>query len=496
MLKLLNAQQTKQADKHTIENEPISSIELMERASSAFVKFFIERYPNKGQRISVYCGKGNNGGDGLAIARLLVNEKYNSVNVFITDFTDNNSLDFNRNLELLQELDISIFYLKLASELEFQQSDIIIDALFGIGLNRPLDGEWAKLIKKINHFPGIKVSVDVPSGMPAEGKLQDDNIFKADWVITFQRPKLNFLLPLSAPYIKEWKVINIGLDENFIESISSPFYWFWKKDISKYIRVKNTFDHKGTNGHNLIIAGAENTMGAALLCAEASLRSGSGLITASIPQSGITSLNSRLPEIMYLSREEIANINLDKYQSICIGPGLGQDKAAKEILETVIQNYRKPIVFDADSLNILAEDQNLLKSVPPHSVLTPHLKEFDRLFGEHLGCWERIETAFERAKELQIFIVLKNRYTMIFSPDGLCYFNSSGSPAMATGGMGDVLTGMIGSYIAQGYAIDKAVLLGVFIHAYTGEHLSQNMYTIPPSKLLKLIPSIMKELKP
>ncbi|RRN77062.1 NAD(P)H-hydrate dehydratase, partial [Pseudoxanthomonas sp. SGD-10] len=336
---------------------------------------------------------------------------------------------------------------------------------------------------------------DIPSGMPAEGKLPDDNILKADWVITFQRPKLNFLLPLSAPFIKEWKVINIGLDESFIESTPSPFYWFWKKDISKYIRVKNAFDHKGTNGHSLIIAGATETMGAALLCAEASLKSGTGLTTASIPEAGINALNSRLPEIMYLSREEIPHTNLDRYQSVCIGPGLGKSEDSKNLLETIIRNYRKPIVFDADALNILSEDQDLLHTIPANSVLTPHIKEFDRLFGQHSGCWDRIDTAFKQAKALQVYIVLKNRFTMIFSPDGLCYFNSSGSPAMAIGGMGDVLTGMIASFIAQGYTIEKAVLLGVFIHAYTGEHLSQTMYAVPPSKLVKLIPYIMKELK-
>ncbi|RZK64366.1 MAG: NAD(P)H-hydrate epimerase, partial [Pedobacter sp.] len=298
MLKLLNAEQTKQADKHTIENEPITSIELMERASSAFVKFFVERFPVKNLRISVYCGKGNNGGDGLAIARLLVHERYTAVNVFIADFTENQTSDFSRNLELLQELDISIFYLKLAADLEFQQSDIVVDALFGIGLNRALDGEWSKLIKRMNQLSGTKLSVDVPSGMPSEGVLIGDAIFKSDLTITFQRPKLNFLLPASNPYIKEWKVVNIGLDENFIESTGSPYYWFWKKDVQSYLRPRQAFDHKGVFGHALLFAGADETMGAALLSADACHKTGCGLTSVSIPTSGLTALNSRMPEVM------------------------------------------------------------------------------------------------------------------------------------------------------------------------------------------------------
>ncbi len=495
MLKLLNASQIKLADAYTIENEPISSLHLMERASAAFVKAFSERFTDKKVYITLFCGKGNNGGDGLAIARLLHNDNYENLQVIIVDFSEKASPDFQENLIALQNTGVSIFYLKETELLELSYSDIVIDAVFGIGLNRALDGEWKTLINNLNQLPGIKISVDIPSGMPSEGKLYGDTIFKADWVITFQRPKLNFLLPLSAPYIKEWKVVNIGLDENFIESTASPFYWFWKKNIHKYIRVKNAFDHKGTNGHTLIVAGAQETMGAALLCAEASLKSGAGLTTASIPESGLIALNSRLPEVMYLARTVIHAENLNRYNSICIGPGLGKSDDAKSLLRTVIQHYRKPVVFDADALNILAEDETLLRSISPNSVLTPHIKEFDRLFGEHKGCWERIDTAFKQAKELQVFIVLKNRYTMIFSPQGLCYFNSSGAPAMAVGGMGDVLTGMISSFIAQGYTIEKAVLSGVFIHAYVGEHLSQSMYTVPPSKLVKLIPYMIKELK-
>lgn len=493
MLKLLDAQQTRQADKHTIENEPITSIELMERASSAFVKFFVERFPNKNFRVSVYCGKGNNGGDGLAIARLLVHERYTAVNVFIADFTENQTADFTRNLELLQELDISIFYLKVASELEFQQSNIVVDALFGIGINRPLDGEWAKLIKKINQFPGIKVSIDVPSGMPSEGVLLGDAIFKSDLTITFQRPKLNFLLPASNPYIKEWKVVNIGLDENFIESTGSPYYWFWKKDVQTYVKQRQAFDHKGVFGHALIFAGTDETMGAALLCAGSCHKTGCGLTSLSIPPGGLSALNSRIPEVMYISREKVINLDWNKFSVIGFGPGLGTTKESLQLLRDVLHNYKSPIVIDADGLNLLAENKELLLSLPQNSVLTPHMKEFDRLFGGHENWWDRITSAFENAKRYKVYIVLKNRYTMIFSPEGMCYFNSSGSVAMASGGTGDVLTGMITGLIAQQYSIEKAVLLAVFSHGYIGEQLAQTMYSVSASNIIKQIPRAFKE---
>lgn len=495
MLKLLNAEQTRFADQYTIENEPIPSLELMERASYTFVKTFTERFPDKKNRITIFCGKGNNGGDGLAIARLLDHDRYEFVEVIIVDFTEKSTKEFDANLIALQQTEVSIFYLKSPEQLPSRQSDIIIDAIFGIGLNRPLQESYQRLIENINLLTAKKISVDIPSGMPSEGKLYDESIFKADWVITFQRPKLNFLLPLSAPYIKEWRVVNIGLNERFIESSDSPYYWIWKKDIADNIKIRRAFDHKGTYGHNLIIAGDVNTMGAALLAAESSIRSGAGLTTACVPESGLTALNTRLPEVMYLGRSGLKEVDLRKFKAICIGPGLGKGKEAKAILSDLMKAYDKPIVFDADALNLLSEDEALQAEIPQNSVLTPHIKEFDRLFGEHNNCWDRIVTAFKRAKQLRVYIVLKNRYTMTFTPNGSCYFNSSGSPSMAIGGMGDVLTGMISSFIAQGYTVEKAIIMAVFLHGYIGEQLGQKMYVVPPTKLVKQIPYVIKELK-
>lgn len=496
MLKLLTAKQTQEVDKYTILNEPIRSSDLMERASKAFTKVFIDKFIDRKNNIIIFCGKGNNGGDGLAVARLLLEEGYQFIQVFIADFSEKATEDFEYNLERLQLKDAAIFYLKSANDIDIQESDVVIDALLGSGLNKPLTAEWEKLVRKINLFPGYKVSIDIPTGMPCEGELFNDNIIKSDWTVTFQRPKLNFLLPISSPYIKEWKVVNIGLNENFIQSTSSPFYWFWKGDIQNYIKPRQPFEHKGLLGHALIIAGANETMGAALLCTEACHKTGAGLTSTLIPESGLRALNARVPEAMYFSRDKLDQLNWENYHALAIGPGLGNDDEATNLLKTAFKNFRKPMVIDADALNILADNQALLAQLPENSVLTPHMKEFDRLFGEHSSWWTRIETAFEKAAKLKVFIVLKNRYTMIFTPQSICYFNSSGSPAMASGGMGDVLTGMIVSLLAQKYSVVKAVQLAVFSHGYAGEQLAQKMYVVPATNLIKQIPYILKELSP
>lgn len=496
MLKLLTAKQTQEADQFTILNEPIRSSDLMERAAKAFTKVFIDKFSDRNKSIIVFCGKGNNGGDGLAIARLLLDEGYQFIQVFVADFTEKSSEDFEFNLDRLILKEATISYLKTAHEVEVQEVDIVIDALIGSGLNKPLATEWEKLVRKINQFPGYKVSVDIPTGMPCEGELFNDHIVKSDWTITFQRPKLNFLLPISSPYIKEWKVVNIGLNENFIQSTSSPYYWFWKGDVQTYIKPRQPFEHKGLLGHALIIAGADETMGAALLCTEACHKSGAGLTTALIPESGLRAMNARIPEAMYCSAATFMNSNLDKYTVIGIGPGLGITAQAIDLLKSVFNRFNKPMVIDADALNILGIHPDLIALIPKNSILTPHMKEFDRLFGEHENWWKRIETAFKQAAALKVFIVLKNRYTMIFTPEGICYFNSTGSPAMASGGMGDVLTGMITSLLAQGYTVEKAVQLAVFSHGYAGEQLAQKMYVVPATNLIKQIPYILRELLP
>lgn len=489
MLNLLTSEQIRQADRYTIEHKFIKSIDLMERASLAFTEAFIKNYPDTHKSIVVYCGTGNNGGDGLAIARLLYQQGY-KVDVKIARFSGKSSPDFDGNLARIMSKGIRFDEFKKFSELREERADIIIDALLGSGLNKPLNGEWLILVEWLNSLGKPIVSVDVPTGFNAEGPVSKHNVtIKSDLIISFQRPKINFLIPESAFCIKRFEIVDIGLDETFIQNVESPFKLLTDRDISNRIKKRHPFSHKGTYGHALIVAGNSETMGAALLCAEASLNTGSGLTTACIPANGLTALNIRTPEVMAALRYNNvlpADLNWQKYNSIAIGPGLGTTEESKIILLQTLSNFKHPMVLDADAVNLLSLNPELLPKVPKQSVITPHMKEFDRLFGEHNNWWERLETGIAKAKELEIIIVLKNRYTIIITPQGNCKFNPTGTPAMATGGTGDVLTGMIASFLAQGYKPEDAAVLGVYIHGKAGEDLAtrKGLAIVTPTRLI------------
>lgn len=490
MLTLLTSEQTRMADQYTITNEPISSIGLMERASAAFVRLFKERYPDSGKTISIYCGTGNNGGDGLVIARLLAAAKY-KVHVKIARFSEKASADFETSLERLRQEGIEPVEFNAAATVANDDADLVIDALLGSGLNKSLEGEWRRLAEQINESGKPVIAVDVPTGFRTEGEQPTgDVVIKSDLTITFQRPAINFLLPVSADYISEFVVADIGLDEAFIQSADSPYSLLTDADISERLKPRLPFSHKGTYGHALLIAGAPQTMGAALLCAEACLFAGAGLTSACIPEDGLTALNVRVPEVMALIRKEgklPAQIAWDKYSAIGAGPGLGNSAESLGIIEEMLRNYKKPVVFDADALNIISENYELMSLVPEGSVFTPHVKEFDRLFGKHSNWWDRLQTGIDRATTLGCTIVLKNRYSIVFTPSGQCLFNPTGTPSMATGGSGDVLTGIITSFVAQGYSPRNAAILGVFIHGRSGEEITrqQNAAVLPAAQLIK-----------
>jgi hydroxyethylthiazole kinase-like uncharacterized protein yjeF len=286
-------------------------------------------------------------------------------------------------------------------------------------------------------------------------------------------------------------VVKIGLSEEFINSADTPFLYVEESDMRKLIKHRHRFSNKGTYGHALLIAGKNETMGAALLSASACAHAGAGLTTACIPQSGLVALNSYMPELMAIIRtnEKLPNIEWDKFSTIAIGPGLGKDTEALKLLKAILKNYKKPIVVDADALNLLSENKALLKKIPAGSVLTPHMKEFDRLFGTHTSWWQRLQTAKEKAVELHINIVLKNDYTITATPEGKLYFNSTSNAAMASGGMGDVLTGIISALLAQKYSPQDACILGVYIHGKAGVELAlpNRLFVTLPGKIIKLL---------
>ncbi len=480
----------KEADAYTIASKPIASVELMEEASRAFAGMFSTKFPDKDLKIAVYCGTGNNGGDGLAIARLLSNGGYENIQVNIARFSDKSTVDFDENFRRLRGENISVKEFYKANETGEEDAEIILDALLGSGLNKPLEGEWRDLVSWLNNLNKIVVSVDIPTGFKSDGPVDTgDTAVHADLTITFQRPKVNFLLPEWALFLKDFKVADIGLDEDFIQNTAGAYYMLTADDIRSRLRERLPFSHKGTFGHALIIAGACETMGAALLSAGACLHSGAGLTSVCIPAQGLTALNVSMPEVMAVIREEKtlpSDLKWDKYQSVAIGPGLGTGDDSLQVLKAALKNFRKPMVIDADAINLISANYEMMQLVPEFSVFTPHVKEFDRLFGAHKSWWGRLETGVDRAAALGCTIVLKNRYTIIFTPDGKCLFNPTGTPAMATGGMGDTLTGMIASFLAQGYTPADAAILAVYLHGDAGEGVGG--YVVTPSRLIEALP--------
>lgn len=493
MLNILTSSEIREADRYTISHKHIASIDLMEAAAVAFVTIFKDEYPDKSKIISVYCGTGNNGGDGLAIARLLKEDGY-TISVKIARFNAKTSSDFDINLERLVNTSLPVSEVLNANNLE-ENGDIIIDALLGSGLNKPLAGEWQKIVEFINQAGKEVVSVDVPSGFASEGILETEMIH-ADLVISFQRPKINFFIPESAKAIKRFRVGDIGLDEQFIQSRETPYSLLTEKDIRERLKPRRPFSHKGTYGHAFIIAGAPETMGAALLCSEACLNAGAGLTTACIPASGLTALNVRTPEVMAATRRDgkLPELDWDRFSAVAIGPGLNKTLESRSILEETLKKFRKPIVLDADALNLLAESPGLLKDVPAGSIFTPHVKEFDRLFGAHLNWWARLQTGIAQAKYLKCIIILKNRYTFIFTPNGNCIINPTGSPAMATGGSGDMLTGMTASFLAQRYTPENAAILSVYIHGLCGETGAKKSIVAIPHNVMERLSEMIGQL--
>ncbi len=499
MLPLLTSSDIRRADAWTIENEPVLSVDLMERASRAFVGWFLNHFPDKQTTITVYAGTGNNGGDGLAIARMLHHHQYKNINVRIARFSDKSTADFDVNLQRLQQCDITINELYPGVDFPVDDSEVIVDALLGSGLNKPLHTDFKRLVDYINVLGRLVVAVDVPTGFFTDGEIPADaTVLHADLAITFQQARINFLLPEAKHYVKCWEAVNIGISEQFAKSLNSPYHYVEQKDIREILKPRKPFSNKGTYGHVLVIAGEPQTMGAALLSSAAATYAGAGLTTACIPASGLTALNSFMPELMAIVREgdTLPTISWDKYGTVAFGPGLGTHDNALELFSYLLTNYTKPVLIDADGLNLLAKNSTLWPSIPQGSILTPHMKEFDRLFGEHNSWWARLQTAKREATERKLYIVLKNDYTITATPEGMLYFNSTSNAAMATGGMGDVLTGIIASLLAQGYSPEQACLAGVFIHGKAGDELAlpNKLNVVMPGQLARQLPITMAKL--
>ena len=472
-MNIYSADQVKAWDAYTIQHEPITSIDLMERAAQKCVDWLLA---NTSQHISfkIFCGKGNNGGDGLAIARLLF-QKNRAVEIFILEFGKKGSDDFQANLERLHELPVNIHFIQTAAHFPILTlQDVVIDALYGSGLNKPLDGLSSTLVQYLNASGNKIVSVDLPSGMFLDQSSKGNSIIKASDTLTFQAYKKAFLVAENADFTGIIHILDIGLHSGYLKEVSSSWQLVDRDTIKKKLRPRKRFAHKGNYGHALLIGGSYGKMGAIVLTASACLRSGAGLTTAFIPRCGYTVMQTSLPEAMTLTDNDESMITeipgeLDKYSVIGLGPGMGTNKQTREAIGKLLKAFSKPMVIDADGLNSLALQPEYIPALTPGSIITPHPKEFDRLFGNSENDFERISLAEKKAKELKIIIVLKGHHSLIAVPDGSCYFNNTGNSGMAKGGSGDVLTGIITAFCAKGYDPPDAAILGVYLHGLAGD---------------------------
>lgn len=459
-------------DEYTIQHEPISSLDLMERAAlSCFEWLTQEGYNNK--NFSVYCAKGNNGGDGLAIARLL-SQSGHRVTVNILEFGHKGTDDFQANLARLHETTAEIRFISEENAIyPPEKGEVLIDALFGSGLNRPLDGLSARLVEQMNAFGNEIIAIDIPSGLFVERSSRNNTVVKATHTLTFQCYKPSLLLPENAEYFGDVHIRDIGLHPEFLKENFSTLQWIDARLVKTILRPRKKFVHKGDFGHAALVAGSSGMMGAAVLCARACLRSGVGKLTCHIPSGGNTIMQVAVPEAMCKVEEGNNHITAftlpEKYDAIGIGPGIGQYDQHARLLEYVFQHFHHPLVIDADGLNVLAKNNYLLNKIPANTILTPHPKEFERLFGKTTDDFHRMSLALEKAVFYNIIIVLKGHHTFIATPAGIGYFNSTGNAGMATGGTGDVLTGIITSLVAQGYEAKQAAIAGVHIHGLAGD---------------------------
>ena len=468
---ILNAEQTRQVDALTIKNEPIESIDLMERASLAFSDFFCSRFIID-HKIAVVCGTGNNGGDGLAISRILLKRGFKPTTVVVGN-SEGGSADFHANLTRLSKLQNPSRIDSQSEIIDFDDYDIVIDAMFGSGLTRPVTGLNAKVIGQINSSSATIIAVDIASGLYGDRPPEGVSIIQANTTVSFQLPKLAFLIPSNHQYVGEWEVLDIGLDVEFINEQESDYRLLDRKDISKLLRLRQKFDHKGTFGHGLLIGGSYGKMGAMVLAANAFMRSGAGLLTTHVPKCGYSIMQTSVPEAMAVvdKAEQVLTekMNDSRYSALGIGPGLGTDPDTVKAIKAMILDNQAPLVIDADGLNIIARHSELIELLPENTILTPHVKEFERLAGQANSDWQRLELARAFAISHKVILVLKGAHTAVISPIGQVNFNSTGNPGMATGGSGDVLTGIITALLTQGYNPIDAACLGVYLHGSAGD---------------------------
>ncbi|GAB3954670.1 bifunctional ADP-dependent NAD(P)H-hydrate dehydratase/NAD(P)H-hydrate epimerase [Spirosoma harenae] len=485
-MKILNVDQIRALDQSTIEHEPIAPINLMERAALAFVDWYVNRFPDT-TPTKLFCGLGNNGGDGLAIARLLLERNY-PIEVNVVRYAPRESDDFMHNHRRLKLLTETIHYIESAQAIPaLRHNEVVIDAILGTGLTRPTEGIVKSVVESINRSPATVISVDIASGLYTDQPNDPtDVIVEPDYTVTFQLPKLAFMLPNNGPYVGDWHIVDIRLRKRFIDLAPTPYYFTQPQDARLLLRKRKRYSHKGSFGHALLLVGSYGKIGAAVLAAKACLRSGVGLLTVQTPKCGYNILQTAVPEAMCrpdggtnvltgtLDRgiSEIGDLGPADYTTVGVGPGIGKSHETLDMLKGVLKSVKKPMVIDADALNLIAENTELLKLIPANSILTPHPKEFQRLTKAWQDDYEKLNILRDFAKKHRVIVVLKGAYSAIATPDGDVHFNSTGNPGLSTGGTGDVLTGVVTALLAQDYDSVEAAVLGVFMHGLAGDRVA------------------------
>ncbi|MEX0287521.1 MAG: NAD(P)H-hydrate dehydratase [Flavobacteriaceae bacterium] len=472
-MKIFSAQQIYQADKFTIEKQQITSDLLMERAAVQIFNWLHQRMQGAQVKIHLFCGIGNNGGDGIALARHLQEHGYN-IEVNVVNYSDKRSKDFLINLDRLKARKIwPNFMTEGAPYPEIGRDDIIVDAIFGIGLNRAPDPWVAALMTYLNNSEAFILSVDVPSGLYLDSPVDRvDGVVKANFVLSFQAPKLVFFLPDTGDYIKQWEILDIGLDAEFLMNTDTNYELIGKNEVLPLYKGREKFSHKGTYGHSLILGGSHGKIGAVILAARSCLAAGSGLVSCFVPNCGYVPIQTAVPEAMVLTdtdEKSVTKVDIkDTYSVVGLGIGLGTSSKTAAALKNFLSSNTTSLVVDADALNLLAANKELLKLLPPKSVLTPHPGELERLIGSWKHDFEKLEKAKKFSKKYDCILLIKGAHSIIVY-EGRGYINATGNPGMATAGSGDVLTGLITGLIAQEYDPLHAAIFGAYLHGRAGD---------------------------
>lgn len=500
-MKIFNPNQLKQIEKETVTIQQISMNDLMERAANTVFNSIRNEFKFSETSFVILCGVGNNGGDGLALARLL-KENGSKPTVYLlksNNYSEDNLINQNR----LEDSGVEIQIFDENTNIEFPKNSVVIDAIMGYGLSRPLEGNLKFMIDKINNSGRKVISIDLASGMFCD-KLnsEGDSIVKCDECLTFDSPKFSMLLQENHTNLKNFKILDIGFDKGAVEKQPSDYYFIDSEMIFELKKERNRFTYKYNFGNILLVGGSYGKMGAIQLEARAAMRCGGGLVTAYIPKCGYSIIQSTVPEALVVtdSTEEliIGFPNIDKFNAIAVGPGLGTDDRTAYGFEQFLSENdfsEKKIIIDADGINLISKFKTLLKILPENAIITPHDKELERLIGSWQNTYEKFEKIKELTEEFKIIVVSKGAFTQIHLPDGKVYFNSTGNPGMATAGSGDVLTGMIAGLMGRGYTPKEATIVGIYLHGLSGDlavaKVGEESLIAPD--MVKFIPKALKK---